>query len=405
MSKSSFFTGQPVLNQLLSLIDSGSVRTLARSGKHDRYYKHFDTFTHLVTMLYCVFNRCTSSREVISGMKASHHKLQHVGIRKAPGRSTLCDANQKRCFTVFAAIYDQLYRRHRHLLPDSRLKIDPKLFIADASVITLFQQILKAPSPGKANGKRKGGIKVHTLINAADDVPLKISFTAASANDMPFLKEIHLEPGSFIVFDKGYVNYSEYERFSEEGVFFVTRQKKDAKYTVTHSAPLSRESVDLGVLSDQYLRQGTRTQAQKIKLQVRLVTFYDKESDRTFEFLTNNFSLSPQDIADLYKKRWLIEILFKRIKQNFPLKYFLGDNQNAIKVQIWCVFIADLLIKLVQVQLKRKWAFSNLSSIIRLHLMSYLNLVNFLNSPEQLSVKYISNNQLKIWGSEYRGRT
>jgi hypothetical protein len=405
MGKSTFFTGQPVLNQLLSLIDSGSVRTLARSGKHDRYYKHFDTFTHLVTMLYCVFNRCTSSREVISGMKASHHKLQHVGIRKAPGRSTLCDANQKRCFTVFAAIYDQLYRRHRHLLPDSRLKIDPKLFIADASVITLFQQILKAPSPGKANGKRKGGIKVHTLINAADDVPLKISFTAASANDMPFLREINLEPGSFIVFDKGYVNYSEYERFSKEGVFFVTRQKKDAQYTVTHSAPLSKESLDLGVLSDQYLRQGTRTQAQKIKLQVRLVTFYDKESDRTFEFLTNNFSLSPQDIADLYKKRWLIEILFKRIKQNFPLKYFLGDNQNAIKVQIWCVFIADLLIKLVQVQLKRKWAFSNLSSIIRLHLMSYLNLVNFLNNPEQLSVKYSSNNQLKIWGSENRCRT
>ncbi len=405
MSKSTFFTGQPVLNQLLSLIDSGSVRTLARSGKHDRYYKHFDTFTHLVTMLYCVFNRCTSSREVISGMKASHHKLQHVGIRKAPGRSTLCDANQKRSFTIFAAIYDQLYRRHRHLLPDSRLKIDPKLFIADASVITLFQQILKAPSPGKANGKRKGGIKVHTLINAADDVPLKISFTSASANDMPFLKEIHLEPGSFIVFDKGYVNYSEYERFSNEGVFFVTRQKKDAKYTVTHSAPISKESLDLGVLSDQYLTQGTRTQAQKIKLQVRQVTFYDKESDRTFEFLTNNFSLSPQDIADLYKKRWLIEILFKRIKQNFPLKYFLGDNQNAIKVQIWCVFIADLLIKLIQVQLKRKWAFSNLSSIIRLHLMSYLNLVNFLNNPEQLSVKYHNNNQLKIWGSENRCRT
>ena len=405
MSKSTFFTGQPVLNQLLSLIDSGSVRTLARSGKHDRYYKHFDTFTHLVTMLYCVFNRCTSSREVISGMKASHHKLQHVGIRKAPGRSTLCDANQKRSFTIFASIYDQLYRRHRHLLPDSRLKINPKLFIADASVITLFQQILKAPSPGKANGKRKGGIKVHTLINAADDVPLKISFTAASANDMPFLKEVNLEPGSFIVFDKGYVNYAEYERFSKEGVFFVTRQKKDAKYTVTHSASLSKESLDLGVLSDQYLTQGTRTQAQKIKLQVRLVTFYDKESDRTFEFLTNNFSLSPQDIADLYKKRWLIEILFKRIKQNFPLKYFLGDNQNAIKVQIWCVFIADLLIKLVQVQLKRKWAFSNLSSIIRLHLMSYLNLVNFLNNPEQLSVKYHNNSQLKIWGSENRYST
>ena len=226
MGKSTFFTGQPVLTQLLSLIDRNSTRSLARSGRYDRYYKHFDTFTHLVTMLYCALNKCTSSREVVSGMKACHQKLKHLGISKAPGRSTLCDANKKRSFEIFARIYEELYKRHRQLLPDSRLRIDPKLFIADSSTITLFQQILKAPSPGKMNGKRKGGIKVHTLISAADDVPLKISFTAASANDKPFLKEIHLQPGSFIVFDKGYVDYSEYDRFSKEGVFFVTRQKR-----------------------------------------------------------------------------------------------------------------------------------------------------------------------------------
>lgn len=358
MGKSTFFTGQPVFTQLLSLIDRNSVRSLARAGQHDRYYKHFDTFTHLITMLYCALSKCTSSREVVSGMKACHHKLQHTGISKGPARSTLCDANMKRSFEVFARIYDQLYRRHKQLLPDSRLKIDPKLFIADSSTITLFQQILKAPSPGKLNGKRKGGIKVHTLINAADDVPLKISFTAASANDIPFLKEINLQPGSFIVFDKGYVDYSEYERMSNEGVFFVTRQKKDARYVVTQSNPVSGESRASGVEQDRCVTQGTRTQQEKIKLHVRLVTFVDKETGRTFEFLTNNFSLPPECIAELYKKRWLIEILFKRIKQNFPLKYFLGDNENAIKIQIWCAFIADLLIKLVQVQLKRKWAFS-----------------------------------------------
>ena len=129
-------------------------------------------------------------------------------------------------------------------------------------------------------------------------------------------------------------------------------------------------------------------------------TATDKETERTFEFLTNNFDLPPEDIADLYKKRWLIEILFKRVKQNFPLKYFLGDNENAIKIQIWCAFIADLLLKLVQVQLKRKWAFSNLSSIIRLHLMSYINLTDFLNNPEKLSSNIPPNIQLKIRGLE-----
>jgi hypothetical protein len=338
-------------------------------------------------------------------MKACQLKLRHIGVSKAPGKSTLCDANKKRPFEVFARIYESLYHRHRQLLPDSRLKISPNLFIADSSTITLFQQILKAPSPGKMNGKRKGGIKVHTLINAAEDVPVKISFTAASANDMTFLQEINLHEGSFIIFDKGYVDYSQYERLNNEGVFFVTRQRIGARYEVVGSNPVSMESNRLGVLEDKTIILGTRTHAKKVKLKARLVTFFDKENERTFEFLTNNFLLPAEIIADMYKKRWLIEILFKRIKQNFPLKYFLGDNENAIKIQIWCAFIADLLIKIIQAQLKRKWAFSNLSSIIRLHLMSYISLFEFLNNPEKLPQIQMPSNQLKIGGLEIGFKT
>lgn len=399
MGKSTFFTGQPVLSQLLGLIDRVTVKSIARNGKHDRYYKHFDTYTHLVTMLYCTLNKCTSSREVISGMRACYHKLNHIGISKAPARSTLCDANMKRSFEVFASIYERLYKSHRQLLPDSRLR-HAKLFIADSSTITLFQEILKAPGIGKMNGRRKGGIKVHTLMNAAEDVPIKISFTSACANDMTFLQEIHLENGSFIVFDKGYIDYAQYQRMSNDGVFFVTRQRKGAYYEQISINPISHQSQATGILKDSNIILGTRIHRKQIKLKARLITYFDREKDRTFEFLTNNFSLSAQHIADLYKKRWQIEILFKRVKQNFPLKYFLGDNENAIKIQIWCAFIADLLIKLVQVQLKKKWAFSNLSSIIRLHLMSYIHLFNFLNAPDKLPAISVQENQLKLGGLE-----
>lgn len=405
MSKNTFFTGQPVLNQLLNLIDRNAVKTLARTGQHDRYYRYFDTYTHLITMLYCVLNKCTSSREVVSGMQACSNKLQHAGIRKAPGRSTLCDANMKRSYLVFEQLYEQLYRKYKQFLPDSRPGLNVKLFIADASTITLFQQILKAPSPGKQHGKRKGGIKVHTLIDASDDVAIQVSFTAASANDMTFLQQINLEAGSFIVFDKGYVDYSQYQRLTDEGVFFVTRQKKDASYAVTAANPISMEAREVGVIADRMIVLGTRTHRKKVRLLSRQITFYDKDKDRTFEFLTNNLSLSAQQIADLYKKRWQIELLFKRIKQNFPLKYFLGDNENAIKIQIWCAFIADLLIKLVQARLKRKWAFSNLRSIIRLHLMSYIHLFDFLNNPERLSSVNLQSKQLKIGGLDIGFRT
>jgi hypothetical protein len=404
MSKSSYFTGQPVLTQVLSLVNRQSIKRIAHSGSHDRYCKSFDTYTHLVTMLYCIFNKCTSSREVISGMKACQNKLSHLGIQKAPGKSTLCDANMRRSSTVFAQIYDWLHQRYSAFLPDSRSSLSTKLFIADSSTITLFQEILKAPSMGKLNGKRKGGIKVHTLISAEEDVPVKINFSAARDNDMGFLKEINLSKGSFIVFDKGYVDYSQYQRMSNEGVYFVTRQRKGASYTFLRNLEVSPESAHKGILNDRLIVLGTRTHASKVRLETRLVSFFDKEKGRTFEFLTNNFCLPPEQIADLYKKRWQIEILFKRVKQNFPLKYFLGDNENAIKIQIWCAFIADLLIKIIQAQLKRKWAFSNLSSIIRLHLMSYIDLFCFLNNPDKLPAEK-KDDQLKIRGFELQFKT
>lgn len=397
MGKSIFFTGQPILNQLLNLIDRGKVRSLGRSGNHDRYCKHFDTYSHLIAMLYCTLNKCTSSREVVSGMKACHHKLMHLGVSKSPGKSTLCDANKRRSSDVFEKIYEHLRFRYGKLLPDSRHSFDKKLFIADSSTITLFQEILGATGRSRIDGRRKGGIKVHTLINAEQDVALKLNFTSANANDMTFLKEIDLEAGSYLVFDKGYVDYEQYQRLSDQNVFFVTRQRKGASYVQQSSCLIPREDSEKGISEDQVIILGTRTHRKKMKVRARMITFYDQQKDYTFQFLTNHFDLPAIQIADIYKKRWQIEVLFKRIKQNFPLKYFLGDSVNAIKIQIWAAFIADLLIKMVQMQLKRKWAFSNLSSIIRLHLMSYISLFNFLNNPDKLS-GIRQTNQLAIEG-------
>lgn len=406
MSKSIFFTGQPVFTQLLALIDKRLIKALANRGKHDRYYKYFDTYTHLVTMLYCIFNKCTSSREVITGMKACQHKLSHLGMIKAPGKSTLCDANMNRSHEVFAAIYEGLYQQHRHFLPDSRLNTRvKKLFIADASVITLFQDIIRSSTQDIINGKIKGGLKVHTLINATEDVAAQITITDANANDMTFLQEINLSKGSFIVFDKGYVDYAQYERLDKEGVFFVTRLRRGAKYELMNSNIVTPKQQQTGVIEDKTIILGTRTHAKKVKLRCRVISYYDRQKDRTFEFVTNNFLLKAQRIADLYQKRWQIELLFKRVKQNFPLKYFLGDNENAVKTQIWCAFIADLLLKLVQNSLKRKWAFANLSSMIRLHLMSYINLFGFLNNPDKLPAIHFVSPQLAIEGLKIDFRT
>ncbi|GHT24862.1 hypothetical protein FACS189430_10570 [Bacteroidia bacterium] len=194
------------------------------------------------------------------------------------------------------------------------------------------------------------------------------------------LSEVHLEAGSFITFDKGYVDYAEYERFTKEDVFYVTRLKDNAKYDAGEEYDIPDEA-DSGVLKDEeivlyYGKDG------KKKHRSRRIAYWDAENQRLFEFITNNFEITAEKVAMIYKKRWQIELLFKQLKQNFPLKYFLGDNQNAIEIQIWVSMLANLLLTLVKSKVKRNWAFSNMASVIRQQLMNYINIYRFLEDPE-----------------------
>jgi hypothetical protein len=384
MSKSTNFSGQPIFSQIIKLIPREKVQEASRELATDKYYKKFKTYDHLVVMLYAILNRCTSIREVITGFMACEDKLNHLGINGLPRRSTLSEANCKRDYKVFEVVYNMLYEKYARSLPDSQSdKLLSKLYICDSTTIALFQEILKNAGRKPMDGKRKGGIKAHTLIKADEDVPCLVQFTAGAAHDNPFLKKLDIPSGSIIVFDRGYNNYEVFSRWTEQNVTFVTRLRKKAVYEVLEEKELSNDQKETGVLSDKLIILGHSSHKNVTKVQARMVEFYDKENDRNFTFITNNFGFEARTIADIYKKRWQIESLFKRIKQNYPLKYFLGDNENALKIQIWCALIADLLLKYIKRQVKRSWAFSNLSSMIRLHSMSYINIFKFLENPEK----------------------
>jgi hypothetical protein len=303
-------------------------------------------------------------------------------------RSTLSDANKRRSHEVFEDIYRSLYRRYAKVLPDSSSnRLRKKLFIADSTTIQLFQEILKAAGCHPVNGKKKGGIKAHTLIKADEDVPQMVHFTAGAANDTTFLKHIALPKGSILVFDRGYNDYKQLDRFTQEGISWVTRVRKQMVIQSLHEKELTTYQHNQGVLSDTVVCLGHNFHNKITKIQARRIIYYDKINNRQFEFLTNNLDFSPLTIAQIYKQRWQIELLFKRIKQNYPLKNFLGDNENAIKIQIWCALIADLLLKVISSRTIRKWSFSNLASMIRLHLMTYIHLSKFLNHPEKALLK------------------
>ena len=382
MNKSTFFSGQPIFAQLLKFISRESVTRIAQQQVADRYSKRFSTYEHLVTMLYSIFNNCNSLREVATGMLASEQRLNHIGIRYHPRRSTISDANNRRRAEVFGEIYYNLYNRYAPFLADSRKNSKAsKLYIFDATTISLFQEVLRT-SGKNPSGKRKGGIKVHTLIRSDQDVPCMIRYSAAAANDSQYLKEVQLPKGSIIVFDRGYYDFTAFNRFTNDNITWVTRRRKLFTYEVLKQYTITDN--DGSIISDEQIQLGWRS---GIKVIARLVIYKDVASGEQYEFISNNFKMKPDTIAKLYQKRWQIELFFKRMKQSYPLKYFLGDSENAIKIQIWCTMIADLILKIVKKGAAVKWSFSNLASIVRLHLMTYIDLSGFLKSPERALLK------------------
>jgi hypothetical protein len=383
MGKSTNFSGQPIFNQLIKFIDKSEVKDIARRHNAERYVKKFNTYNHLIVMLFVAFEGYSSIRETIVGLLANAHKLAHLGMNYVVKRSTFSEANQRRVSGVFADIYLSVYHKHAHSLADSRLADSDmkKLYIMDSTTISLFKDILKGVGRNPKTGKKKGGIKAHTIIKASDNVPYLVRYSAAVRHDNTYLDEVfNLPKGSIITFDKGYVDYAKYEALTQSGIWYVTRLKDNAKYRAWKEFDIP-DNADSGVLKDEEIVLGHGKNKQE-EHRSRRIAYWDSANERLFEFITNNFEMEAEKIALIYKRRWQIELLFKQLKQNFPLKYFLGDNENAIEIQIWSAMLANLLLTLIKSRVKRKWAFSNLVSLVRQQLMSYISLYKFLEDPE-----------------------
>ena len=402
MNKSSFFSGQPVLGQLIGLIPEGVIRQLIHRHDSDRYYKHFKTRDHLIAMLYACFHNCTSIREVTSGLEASYNKLSHLNLHNLPRRSTLSDANSRRSVAFFEDLYLELYKLYFERLPDSSKprSLESRLFIMDSTTVTLFSNIVKGAGSYCADGRKKGGVKAHVVHNAQQDVPKLIYLTEGSRNDRVFMNRVNQNKGDILVFDKGYHHFAQWQQWTEQGISWVTRLIDTEVYSIIEEKVISTEQQQRGVCRDAKILLGRGSGPSTQQITARLVSYYVARQNKMYHFLTNNFRFNATTIADIYEKRWQIETFFKRLKQSNPLKYFLGDNENAIRIQMWCAFIKDLLVKVIKDQLKRKWSFANISSMIRHHLMNYLDLKGFLNNPDKIKhalYKQENNQQLYLF--------
>ena len=388
------FVGQPILKQIVNLVNAVDIQGIINKHKSDYYYKAFKTRTHLITMLFGILSRCDSMTEICEGMRALGGKLNHLGLKKAPAKSTSCDGLRNRNSIFFEDLYFSLVKKYQSFLSDSRTYglTFKEVLLIDSTTIRLFSDILKGVGRNpKGDGKKKGGLKVHMLIDAVQSVGRFIKITAAKVHDKNFLKSLELISHSMVVFDKAYNYYHQFALWTQNQVYFVSRLKTNAVYTVIEvNRVYYRKSGQEKVLRDEIIEleyhpeDETGKKQTKItkKLRLRKVCYQD-ERNRYYEFLTNNFEISAEEVAFLYKKRWGIEILFKKMKQNFQLHYFYGENENAIRTQVWCTLIAQLLLTVIQRIAQTKKAFSVVASLVRIHLISMLDVNELLRGTNR----------------------
>ena len=381
MNKSTDYLGQPIFSQLLSLIEKPIIEHTIRSHKANYRYKKLFLWDHLVSMLYGVFTNCTSLREIQHGLEVCQGKLNHLNLSRVPPRSTLSDGNRSRSSKVFGTIYQKLYEAYKSAISDSTLKADiaKRLFILDSTTISLFKAILKPAGRKRNDGKSKGGMKVNTLLQADTYMPSFINYMSAALHDQQFYSYIkELPDHSIIVFDKAYINYPQFAAFAERDIFYVTRQKDNSLYRSIEEFELPDKEPN--ILKDERIEVRYKQDNEDKKLQMRRVAVFSEKYQIAFVFITNNFELSAAEIAAIYQNRWQIEVFFKKLKQNFPLTYFYGDNTNAIEIQIWCALIALLLLQVVHKEQNSKMAFSILAAIVRLHIMNYVSLTSVIGT-------------------------
>ena len=344
----------------------------------ERDAKGFTGWTQFVSMLFCQLGRADSLREICNGLACCLGRLVHLGIAKAPCRSTLSYANEHRPAALFEELFWTASARFREQQAlggrKHKFRFKNKLLSLDSTTISLCLTMF----PWAKFRRAKGGVKAHVLLDHDDYLPAYVLITEAKRSDVKLADSFRLNPGSIVAIDRGYIDYALFARWSMAGVFFVTRLKDNAAFEVVEECQIP---ANRNIRADQLIRlTGVRAQADYPEL-LRRVVIWDAGHEREIVLLTNLLAFAATTIAAIYKERWQIELFFKALQQNLTVKTFVGTSVNALRVQIWTALIALLLLKWLHHLSQAGWSLSNLASLPRLNLFTYRDLTKWLHDP------------------------
>jgi hypothetical protein len=361
-----------IFNQVLQLFSRADFQRAVIHTKAERHARGFPCWDQFVAMLFAQLGRAHSLREICGGLASCEGRLAHLGV-KAAKRSTLAYANAHRPWELYQRVFYQVLARCREVAGTKPFRFKNKLLSLDATVIDLCAEMF----PWAVFRRAKGAVKLHFTLDHDGYLPTFLVITDGKHHEGPMAREQTWRPGTILVFDKGYIDFAWFADLTNAGVFFVTRLKRTADYTVIErrTPPQHR-----GIVCDQIIRFRGPLTRQKYPDRLRRVVVRTPEGER-LEFLTNHLTLGASTVARIYKDRWQIELFFKALKQHLRVKTFVGTSANALHIQIWTALIALLVLKYLQLKARFGWSLSNLVALLRMNLLVYRDLWAWLDDP------------------------
>jgi hypothetical protein len=371
-------TNVNLFSQIISKLDRSVFKKLVLEKCSDKHQKGYNSWTHLVSMLFCQFAKSQSVRDISNGLRSATGNLNHLGIQRAPSKSTISYQNKNRDWALFRDYYYRLQSRLGQLAGFKQIKfrIKSRIFLLDATTISLCLSLFDWAHYKTA----KGAVKMHTLLDYDGNLPAYVNITNGKTADNKGAYDIPLLKNSVVVADRYYNDLSLLNVWDSTGVFFVIRHKENLQYNSIKEFPLPDDRHQ-HILIDEIIELRGYQSKNKYSKRLRRVAIWDDENEQVIELITNQMSWAANTISELYKSRWQIEIFFREIKQLLHIKSFIGTSENAVLTQIWTALITILVLKYLRAIAKYGWRLSNLVAFIRLNLFVKIDLQKWLDRP------------------------
>jgi transposase len=384
--------GRTVFAQLVSFFSHNEFNRCVARYQGNKSVRSFSCWDQLLTMSFAQLTYRESLRDIEVCLRAQRGKLYHSGLAGPVKRSTLADANESRDWRIYADFAQSLIQTARPLYTDTELEIDldATLYALDSTTIDLCLSLF----PWAQFRRAKAAIKLHTLMEIQSSIPVFIAITSGRVHDINLLDAITPEPGSFMVMDRGFVDFARLYRIQLALAFFVIRSKDNLQYSRRYSRAHDRST---GVRSDQTILLTGPKSSLFYPVELRRVTYHALDIDRRFVFLTNNFSVSAQTIADVYKYRWRIELFFKWIKQHLRIKKFYGTSINSVKIQVWTAISVYVLVAIIKKEFGLKQDIYTILQVLSLTLFEKTPILSLFDSYDKSFQRTDSTNQLNLW--------